>query len=274
VPAGVEVLAADVSTRAEAQRAAAGADMIYCCIGVDYTRFQQRWPPLVDALLWAAQSARAKVVFADNLYAYGPQTAPLREDLPLTEYGRKPRLRALLQRHLLDAHRSGRCPVALVKASDFYGPGVTGSHLGQRVFPAAIAGRAAQVIGDPGERHTFTYVPDFARALRLVAAADDAFGAAWHVPNAPAWPVADVVQLVYQLSGKPCRLQALPLWLVGLLGHVSPLMRELDEMRFQWDRPYLVDHGKFATRFGERFTPHKDGLKATLEWYARRALIR
>jgi nucleoside-diphosphate-sugar epimerase len=272
VPAGVEVRATDVSTRAGAQRAAAGARVVYCCIGVDYTRFAQLWPPLVDALLWAAQSVRARVVFADNLYAYGPQAAPLREDMPLTGYGRKPRLRAMLQRHLLDAHQAGRCPVALVKASDFYGPGVTRSHLGDRVFPAAMAGRAAQVIGDPGARHTYTYVPDFARALRLVAAADDAFGAAWHVPNAPACPIADVVQLVYQLAGKPYRLQALPLWLVRLLGHFDPLLRELSEMDFQWDRAYLVDHGKFATRFGERFTPLKDGLKATLEWYVQRAL--
>jgi nucleoside-diphosphate-sugar epimerase len=271
VPDGVEVLAADVSVREEAQRAAAGASVVYCCVGVDYTKFAELWPPIVDALLWAAQSAKARVVFADNLYCYGPQRAPLREDMPLTDYGRKPRLRAMLHLHLLEAHKAGRCPVALVKASDFYGPGALGSHLGGRVFAPALRGEAALVIGNPAVPHAFTYVPDFARALRTVAAAEDAFGEAWHVPNAPAEPVREVVRQVYALAGTQFKLQAVPLWMVGALGLFTPMLKELHEMGFQWTQPYLVDHGKYATRFGERFTPLEEGLTATLKWYRKQA---
>jgi nucleoside-diphosphate-sugar epimerase len=271
-PAGVELMAADVADRTAAHRAVEGARIVYCCIGVDYTRFRQLWPPIIQGILWAVQRAKARLVFADNLYCYGPQTVALREDLPLTEYGNKPRLRAQLVRYLLDAHSTGRCPVAIVRASDFYGPRVTASHLGERVFPAALRGESAFAPGNPRMPHCFTYLPDFARALRLVAAAEDAYGSAWHVPNSPALSMHELLAQVYKRTQHPLHYQTAAVWQLQLLGVINPIVRELVEMSFQWDRPYEVDHSRFATRFGEHYTPLADGLETALEWYVRRAM--
>jgi hypothetical protein len=75
------------------------------------------------------------------------------------------------------------------------------------------------------------------------------------------------------LAGQRAGLTTLPSWTVGILGLVNPVMRELREMTYQFDRPFIVDHSKYARRFGEGFTPLDEGLRATVEWY-REALSR
>ena len=86
------------------------------------------------------------------------------------------------------AHAQGRVEVAAVRASDFYGPGVENAALGDISFGRLARGASARVVGDPDQPHSFTYVPDVARALVSVAEADDAMGQAWNVPNAPDRP--------------------------------------------------------------------------------------
>ncbi len=265
-PEGARIEAADVSDVEAARRVAAGADVVHGCVGIPYPVWLDQWPGIVDGLLAAAEGAR--LVFADNLYCYGPQNEPLTAGLPLTDFGRKPALRARMVRTMLEAHQSGRVEVAMVRASDFYGPRVLNAALGERVFANVLDGKSAQILGNGTFRHTFTFVPDFCRALRTVAEAeDDAYGQAWHVPSAPAQAPRAIIRRFSELAGVEARVQPLPRLLLMALGLFVPLMRELKEMRFQWDRSYEVVHEKFATRFRGDFTALDEGLQATLEWY-------
>ena len=225
------------------------------------------WPPIIDGLLAGSETAGAKLVFADNLYSYGPVQVPITEDLTPTTFGRKPALRAQLSKRLLEAHESGRVRVVLGRASDFYGPGVTNAILGERVFPAALRGKSAQLLGDIDQPHSFTYVADFARALVTLGAEDEALGQIWHVPNASALPVRQVVERIYAFAKTEPRLSPMPGWMLTLLAVFVPIMREIKEMSFLWDRPYVVDHSKFENAFWGDFTPLDEGLKRTLEWY-------
>ncbi len=122
VPAGVQLVSADAADPQAVRQAARDAAVAYCCIGVDYTRFTALWPPIITALIAGLEGTGVPLIFADNLYAYGPQRVPLVETLPPTVFGRKPALRAQLAQQLLEAHTAGRLQVALVRAADFYGP--------------------------------------------------------------------------------------------------------------------------------------------------------
>ena len=64
--------------------------MVYGCVGLDYRGWPVRWPPLMAGMMAGAEAARARFIFMDNLYMYGPVDGPLTEDLPLTTYGKKP----------------------------------------------------------------------------------------------------------------------------------------------------------------------------------------
>ena len=269
---GVEVAAADVTDPAATAIACNGAAVVYGCVGPPgYTDWPTLWPPMMAGMLGGAESAGAPLIFMDNLYMYGPVDAPRTEDMALTAYGSKPATRATITRMWQEAHNAGRVEVAAVRASDFYGPGVTMAALGDHSFGRLSHGKAARVFGDPDQPHAFTYVPDVARALVTVAdAGDDALGQAWHVPNAPDQTVRELLAAFADHLGVEGKIQAPPRWAMALIGLVNPQVREVKEMLYQWDRPFLVDHAKFAARFWDNPTPFEDGIAATADWYRSR----
>src|SRR5262249_52882324 len=67
---GVERAAADASDEKQAATVAAGAQVIYHAIGADYGRWAELLPPMMAGLIHAASSTGARLVYADNLYAY------------------------------------------------------------------------------------------------------------------------------------------------------------------------------------------------------------
>ena len=92
------------------RRACAGSDAVICCLGFPYDSriWHKKWPKAMTNLLAACEKAKARFIFADNLYMYGPQTGPLVEDMPLTSFGRKPKLSAEITRLWQEAHSRGR----------------------------------------------------------------------------------------------------------------------------------------------------------------------
>ncbi|HEX4586131.1 MAG TPA: NAD-dependent epimerase/dehydratase family protein [Burkholderiaceae bacterium] len=270
--AGVAFKPCDLTQPALVAAACAGREIAICAAGFAYDSrvWEHAWPMAMQALLDACEAAKARFVFADNLYMAGPQTKPLTEDMPLTNYGRKPRVRSQITRMWQQAHQAGRVRSVAVRASDFYGPDVPTSMLSAFGVAPLVAGKPAFVPYSPDFPHDFTYVPDFARALVTLAdAPDDAYGQAWNVPNAPTRSLRELLALAARIAGVPLRLFVLPAWLQPVLGLFVPEVRELIEMRFQTDRPYRVDATKFSARFGPRFTSFEEGLAATVEFYRR-----
>jgi nucleoside-diphosphate-sugar epimerase len=160
-----------------------------------------------------------------------------------------------------------------VRGSDFFGEhATTQSHLGSRVFVPMLRGQAAQILGNPNLPHSITYIKDFGQALALVSSHERAFGQAWHVPNAPAYSRQEVLEMIAALLGQPLKFQIMNKTLMALLGlFVSPL-REVGEMMYQFDKPYIVNHQKFVNQFGDIHTPFERSLEQTLNWF--RALER
>jgi nucleoside-diphosphate-sugar epimerase len=273
LPAGVDFFAADVLDRDSLQRACADCGVLICCLGFPYDSriWREAWPRAIENLLAVCAETRARFVFADNLYMYGPQDAPLDEDMPLTDYGRKPRVRAEITRAWMEAHKAGKVQATAVRASDFYGPDVENSVLSVFAAQRLARGNAALIPYSPDHVHDFTYVPDFSRALvTLVEAPDDAYGQAWHAPNAPAQTLRAHIERAAALLGVAPKINVLPRPMLHLLGLFDRQVHELIEMRFQTDRPYRVNSAKFASRFWSDPTPFDAGLKATVGFYRNR----
>jgi nucleoside-diphosphate-sugar epimerase len=265
-PPGAAFQACDVLDAAAVRQAIDGASQVVVAIGFPYigATWRSSWPRAMANLVNACEASQARMVFADNLYMYGPQRDPLREDMALIDYGIKPAVRAEITRIWMAASAAGRVRIAALRAPDFYGPGVAQSHLGELAFAALANGKRATLIAPPDTPHDFAYVPDIARAvLSLLDAPDDAFGQAWHMPCAPIRTPRQILQLGADALGVKLRIAALPLWLLPIMGIGSPMMREMAEMRFQWDRPYRVDARKFAERFWSDVTPFDIGARAT-----------
>jgi nucleoside-diphosphate-sugar epimerase len=267
VPDGVPTVAADLTDPEAARRACADADVVYHCAKPPYDAWPELLPALTDGVVRGVEAADAVLVYADNLYAYGPVDRPLTESLPAAATGPKGSARAAAAEQVLDAHESGRIRATIGRASDFYGPGVRESVVGEQVFERALDDRRAFLLGDPDQPHTYTYIDDFARALVTLADHDAALGEVWHVPSAETTATREFVERVYEAAGHRPRMLAAPGWAVRLLGHVSSQFRQLHEIWYMYDRPFVVDHSKFADAFGVEVTPHERAIRETLDWF-------
>ena len=266
---GVDWRAADVAEPEAVADAAKGAAVIYQCLNAPYNQWPERFPPLQRSVLAVAERTGALLVSLENLYGYGPSGGgPMTEDLPLAATGAKGRARAAMTAELLAAAGAGRVRIAIGRASDFFGPGVTqGSTLGERVFGHALAGRRADFIGNPGLLHTYSYVPDVAAGLATLGTDARAVGEVWHLPGPATVTTRALLDLVAGQVGHPVAVRSVPKLAVRALGLINPTLRELAETYYQFDQPFVMDTSKYQATFGMAGTPLADAIAATLAWY-------
>jgi nucleoside-diphosphate-sugar epimerase len=269
LPQEIEFVEGDILDTEAARRAMNGAGVVYHAASAPYHRWPELLPPLMRGVLDGAAATGARVVYADNLYAYGPVDGPLTEDLPSRATGPNGRVRATLADQLLEADAAGTVRATIGRASDYYGPRGRQSTAGERLFMPALAGKSAQLLGDPDLPHTFTYLPDFARGLVTLGTHDEAFGQVWHVPSAETVSTRDFASLVFELAGQPPKLQVMPSVLLAVAALFSPMLRAVREQQYQREAPWVVDSSKFVRAFGEAVTPHREAIALTLDWFAK-----
>ncbi len=260
--------AADATDPAAATETAKGAAVIYQCLNAPYTTWPEDFPPLQRGVLSAAERNGALMVTLENLYAYGPTAGqPMTEDLPLSATTVKGRTRAAMSQELLAAADAGRVRVAIGRASDFFGAGVTESALGRRVFANALAGKRADFIGNADLHHTYSYVPDVAAGLATLGTDERAVAGVWHLPGPETVTTRAVLELIAGEVGHAVGVRSVPKLAVRALGLVNPLMRELAEVAYEFEEPFVLDTTKFESTFGRATTPLQAAVAATVAWY-------
>ncbi|HEY5846015.1 MAG TPA: NAD-dependent epimerase/dehydratase family protein [Microlunatus sp.] len=273
VPEEVEVVGGDAADQRFTIDVTSGSRVIYQTLNPPYSRWVEEWPGLQAGVLAAAQAHAARMVSMENVYMYGrPAGRPLTETRDYAAHTTKGQLRARMANGLLAAHQAGNVSVAIGRASDYFGPrGGAQSNLGDRLFPAALEGKTASVLGDPDQPHSYTYIPDIGEGLAVLGEHPDAPGQVWHLPNDPdTRTTRELVDAVYRLSGQPrTRLRQMPPLLLRIVGLANPTVRELLEMQYQFEEPFIVDSTKITT-LGVTATPITQALADTLATYRRR----
>jgi nucleoside-diphosphate-sugar epimerase len=267
VPTGAEVVAADATDPAASAEACKGASVVYHCATASYGRWAQVLPPLMNGIIAGAHAAGAKLVYGDNLYAYGLVDGPIHEDLPYRPVGPNTEARARMATVLMDAHAAGKVRVAIGRASDFYGPNVRQSKSGDSMFGRSVAGKRAQVFGSVDVPHTYTFIDDFAAGLVTLATRDEALGQVWHIPNAETVTTREFVDMVFAELGLPTRMGTVPSPVIALLALFLPAMAGVKETLYQSESPWVVDHSKFAKAFGAEPTPLREAIAQTTKWF-------
>jgi nucleoside-diphosphate-sugar epimerase len=271
VPDDVEVIGGDARDPDFTAGVARGARVLYQTLNPAYHEWTVQFPALQAGVLAAAEATGARLVSMENVYLYGrPAGRPLTEDRAHAAHTRKGQLRGRMARELLAAHKTGRVEVAIGRASDYFGPrGGAQSNLGDRVFPAALAGKTANVLGDPDQPHTYTYIPDIGEGLAVLGEHPDAPGQVWHLPNDPdTRTTRQLVDIAYQQAGQPrARLRSIPPIMLRALGLANPTVRELIEMQYQFEEPFIVDSSKIANKLGVRATAIDQAIADTLNSY-------
>jgi nucleoside-diphosphate-sugar epimerase len=264
---GVAAVRADVTDAAAAIAATEGAAVIYGAAQPAYTKWPGQFPPIQHGLLAAAAKHDAVYVAVENTYMYGEVSGPLTEDLPYAATGRKGRVRAAMAQELHDAHRRGDVRTTAGRASDFFGPDVLTSSVGERFFGPLLAGRRVSMAGDVRTPHTYTYVEDFARALITLGGDERAYGRAWHVPSAPTLSTSEFFEIARDVAGTSAKLGSVPSVVLRGLGLFVPVVREVAEQLYEFEQPHVLDHSAYTSVFGGQPTPHREALERTIAWY-------
>lgn len=254
-PEGAERVAADAGKGL--QQYVDDAMAIYSCAAPPYDKWITEWPVLNAALIKAAQNSGAVLVSTSNLYGYGAVDRPMTEDMPLRPNSTKGEVRAKLWTEALEAG----IRTAEVRGSDYLGAGAV-SPFSVSVLPNILNGKRGLMPGDLDAPHSWTYVGDVARTLIAVADDRTAWGRAWHVPTPEPMSVRQLANRAAELAGAPeARVAKLPAFMLRFAGSAA---RELVEMLYQWQRPFVLDSTAATVAFGIKPVPTDDALREML----------
>lgn len=269
-----EIVSADLSDKDQAIRAVAGSGLVFLLVGLryDHKLWAEMWPRIMANTIEACKRAGAKLIFFDNVYMYGRVNGQMTEETPFNPVSRKGEIRARIATSLMDEWKAGRLTAMIARAADFYGPNTATGLPNNVVFNPFSRNQKASCLVNDSVPHSFTYTPDSAQALRMLAAADTAWNQTWHLPTPPHPPNSkEFIAMAAEAMGVPPKYRVLSRPMVRMVGWFQPIVGEIYEMLYQNDSPYLFDSSKFARAFGFGGTPYAVGIRTTAASYRRPA---
>jgi len=261
---------ADLSDKSQVSKAIEDSEICYLTLGFDYKTkiWEDKWPALIKNVVEACIKHKTKLVFFDNIYAIGGDFVKhITELSPISPNSKKGQVRAFVDKHILENVENGKLEAIIARSPDFFGPGKKEtSLLLNLVYDNLVKGKTAQWFCNADVIHTMGFTPDLAIGTAMLGNTPDAFNQVWNLPvdmhtlTGREW----VKLFATEINGSD-KVMVLPMWGLKLLGIFIPIMREMPEMMYQFDRPYNFDCSKFINRFKFNPTSNLDAVKFTVE---------
>jgi nucleoside-diphosphate-sugar epimerase len=265
-----EHVQADVMNLESLKHAIKGSEVVYCCVGLEYTVkvWERDWLPLIENVIEACLSAKAKLVFIDNVYMYGLVKGEMTEATPIKPSSKKGAVRKAVAEKLLDAFKNRGLKGCIARAADFYGPDCEKGLLTEAIFKNFQKGKTAQWFGYTDKVHSFTYTKDIGKAAVILGNDEKANGTVWHLPTATnPWTGQQIVDFVANEMGQKSKIMAIRGFLLTVLGVFIPILKEFKEMMYQYEHDYVFNSALFEKTFGMKPTPYEVGMKETAAFY-------
>lgn len=260
-----EWVGADLKDRGSVLKATKGASVLHLCAGLKYDKkvWAAEWPVIMNNLIAAGKETGARIIFFDNVYMYGPVNGPMTEETPYRPISEKGKIRARIAEQLMNEAVKGTIRASIARSADFYGTfGTATDVFNMLVFSNLKKGKKAQWLGNPAMKHSYTYVPDAAKAMQLLAGRPESDNQVWHVPTAPAITGQELIRITAELLQVTPKLMTIGKTMLQLGGLFNGSLREIKEMYYQNDRDYVLDSSKFENTFGVQPTSYREGIAA------------
>ncbi|NNL01661.1 MAG: NAD(P)H-binding protein [Eudoraea sp.] len=265
-----ELFKADLLNATEVKNAVKGSSIVYVTVGFpyNYKTWKKCWPRFTENVIDACIANDCKLVFFDNIYMYDLlYLNGMNEETPINPPSKKGKIRAQIADMILSKVKEGKLTALIARSADFYGPGIKNtSMLTETVFKPFSSGKKANWMASLNYKHSFTYTPDAAKATALLGNSDEAYNQVWHLPTAKnPYTGREWIEAIAKEMGVKSRSQTATKFIVRLLGLFIPLMREMPEMMYQYDRDYVFNSDKFDTHFDFKVTSYSDGIKEIVQ---------
>ncbi len=268
---GIHWLRGDALNAIDVAGAAQGCGVIVHAVNPPgYRDWDRLVLPMLDNAIAAAQAQQATLVLPGTVYNFGPDAFPLlREDSPQRPVTRKGGIRVEMEARLRAASQRGM-RVLIVRAGDFFGPRAGNNWFSQGLIKPGKPVTAISNPAAPGVGHQWAYLPDVARTMvellarRELLPAFASFHMAGHW-DATGRQMAEAIQRVAARHGRKPRIAALPWWLLKLASPFVTTLKEMQEMRYLWQRPVRMDNTRLLAVLGaEPHTPLDEAVETAL----------
>ncbi len=266
-----ELVVADLLDPVMVSEAVKGSEVVYLTAGLKYNVqvWQEQWPVIMKNTIEACKTHKAKLVFFDNVYAYGSVNGIMTESTVVHPTSEKGEVRARILEMLMTEVKAGRLKALVARAADFYGPNTPLSFVQVMVFDNLSKKKSPQWMISDRFKHSFTFTPDAGRATALLGNTEDAYGQVWHLPtDAHTLTGKEFLAMSNRIFKVQKSAMILPKWMLRLLSIFMPEIRESMEMLYQSEQDYVFDSTKFFARFPEfKYTRYEEGIKTISESY-------
>jgi nucleoside-diphosphate-sugar epimerase len=265
-----KLMPADLLVAKNVSKAVKGSEVVYVTVGFPYNAktWQKCWPKFIRDVIDACKEFDAKLVFFDNMYMYNPKYLNcMTEETPVKPVSKKGKVRAEVVKLIMDEVNTGALTALIARSADFYGPGIkSGSMLNETIIKPLILGGKANLLGSLQASHSYTFTPDAGKATALLGNTANAYNQVWHMPTAAGpFTALQWTWLIASEMGVKPRYHRINKYMVWILSFMSPVMKEILEMFYQYQSDYIFDSSKFEKRFGIQPTPYHLGLKQVLQ---------
>ncbi len=260
-----ELFPADLSNPEMVEKAIEGSEVVYLVVGFDYkiSVWRDKWPRLMKATIAACVKYKTRLVFFDNVYLYDVKAiGHMTEDSPINPASKKGTVRKEIVEMIMKEVEAGKLNALIARAPDFYGPDNEKSVLIETVYKNLKKGKRPTWFIDTTKKHSFIYTPDAAKATAILGNTSDAYHQVWHLPtDKNILTGQEWVALFNKEMGTSGKAMVLSIFMLKVLGLFVPIMREMPEMMYQYDRDYFFDSSKFNKHFDFTPTSYEIGVR-------------
>jgi len=265
-----ELFSADLLNTTEVNKAVKGSAIVYVTVGFPYNLkiWKECWPKFTENVIDACIAHDCKLVFFDNIYMYDPNYLNgMNEETPINPPSKKGKIRAQIVEMILSKVKEGKLTGLIARSADFYGPGIKNtSMLTETVFKPLNTGKKANWMASLNFKHSFTYTPDAGKATALLGNSEKAYNQVWHLPTSKnPYTGREWIEAIAKEMGVKPKTQTATKFIVRLLGLFIPVMKEMPEMMYQYDRDYVFNSDKFSKHFDLKPTPYLNGIREIIK---------
>jgi nucleoside-diphosphate-sugar epimerase len=76
-----------------------------------------------------------------------------------------------------------------------------------------------------------------------------------------------MIEVFAEEAGVELRTSRVSKGILRFVGLFSPPAKELIEMMYEFEQPFIVDSSKFEQTFGSKATPIHEAIEETVAWY-------
>lgn len=269
-PGAAEHRSTDLTKHEQTLAAVSGSEVVFLLVGLKYDHkvWAEQWPRIIDNVVDACKRGGAGLIFFDNVYMYGKVHGAMTEDTPYRPTSKKGEIRARIASSIVNEWKSGELRAMIARSADFYGPGAKNGIGNTLVLDPMSKGQTPMCLVSDALPHSETYVPDAAEALLTLAGTSSAWNQTWHLPTAP-HPLTgrEFILAAAEAMKRPPKYRVLSRPMIKFAGLFNPTIREVQEMLYQNDSPYIFDSTKYARAFGFGGTPYADGIRQSAAFY-------